>query len=264
MTPIKKTFLATFSSSKESFSSLFKHPRFLALSAASDLLFLFLYGFVTAPFIQKIVQNMVGFVQCLSKTTTNKSPWTFLGLIVAYVLVVYVLFVLFQGVSWWASSRLAGKKVPFKTYLGRFAKSQVLWYVLFVFAHALSYIMTLAAIAAQQTKNLGHLPFFTILFVILLYFSTISASLIATKKAGAAVTKTLVLGVGKIHRVLPSFALVVVLLYLVNLLVFAVSSLLSQSIAGRVFFVIIAGTIVLPFFCWIRTFLTRSLNNKQL
>ena len=203
---------------------------------------------------------MVGFVQCLAKTTTTKSPWAFLGLILAYILAVYVLFVIFQGVSWWASSRLAGKKVPFKTYLGRFAKSQALWYVLFVFAHALSYIMTLAAVAAQQTKNLGHLPFFTALFVVLLYFSTLSASLIATKKAGATIKKTFLVGIGKIHRVLPSFALVVVLLYVVNFLVRIFSSLLPQSIAGRVLFVSIASIIVLPFFCWIRTFLTRSLN----
>ncbi len=255
----KKYFFSITHTASACFLSLFKSPRFLVLSAAADFLFLFLYGLVTAPLIQKLIENMIGFAQRLTTTNKTQSPWSFLVLILAYLLVVYVLFVVFQGVAWWSASRLARKKVSLPAYLVRFAKAQVLWYGLFVFVHSISYVSTLAAIATQQAKSLAHAPLFVVLFGILLYLSVVCASLTTFASAGAAIKKTLSVGIGKMHRLLLPVMCIIIVFFVVNLVIGFFFYLLPQTILGRVMFVLLSSVAVFPLLCWARVFLMRTL-----
>lgn len=242
-------------SAKESFFTLFKHPRFLALSAVSDFLFLLLYGFVTAPLVKKIIENLVGFVQCMAKANSTKSPWTFLFWIVLYLASVYLIFVVFQGVAWWSATRMAVKqRTPIVPYLFRFSKATAPWYLLFVAVHAVSYFTTLAALAAQQTSDLSHTLFFRTLFFIILAAAFLSYALLPNMKGGA-VKKSLFIGV-RLHKTLPLFAVVGVVFYLLNLVLAVLSALLPRQIlAVNIFYFIIAALVVFPFLCWARGYL---------
>lgn len=247
-------------SAKESFFSLFSHPRFLALSTVSDFLFLLFYGFVTAPLVQKIIENLTGFVQCITKATKNQSPWTFLFWILLYIAAVYLIFVVFQGIAWWAATRMAVKqKTPLVPYLFRFSKATAPWYALFVTAHAISYFTTLAALAAQQTSNLSHTVFFRALFFIILAAAFLSYAVLPKMKVGA-VKKSLFISV-RLHKTLPLFAVVGGVFYLLNLVLAVLSALLPRQIfAVNIFYFIVAALVVFPFLCWARVYLIISIN----
>ena len=245
-----------FSSTKESFFLLFRCPRFLALSALSDVLFLLLYGFVTAPLVQKIIQNLIGFVQCMTKATKTQNPWTFLFWIVLYVVAVYLIFVLFQGVAWWSATRMAVKKrTALVPYLFRFSKATLPWYLLFVAVHAVSYFTTLAALAAQQTKNLAQPFFFRALFILIAAVAFFSYAVLPKLKAGAAVRKSLHLFI-RLHKTLPLFVVAGVVFYVLNLALTVVSALAPRQIlAVNVLYFILAALVIFPFLCWVRVYL---------
>ena len=156
----------------DSVVSMRKGPRYVGYAALAAFIFLLLYGFVTAPLVQKILHSMAGFVQCITNANKEQSPLSFLFLIIVYVLAVYFLFVLFQGIAWWSSTRLAGthpKKL--KTYLLRFTTVNIPWYILFVMVHAISYFATLTALVAKQSPDLAQ-PFAAkVSFAIIMYFA---------------------------------------------------------------------------------------------
>lgn len=211
---------------------------------------------MTAPLVQKIIQNLTGFVQCITTATKNQSPWTFLFWILLYIFLVYLVFVIFQGMAWWAATRMAVKqKTPLFPYLLRFSKATALWYALFVTAHAVSYFTTLAALAAQQTSNLSHTIFFRALFFIILTAAFLSYAVLPKMKAGAAVKKSFFIGV-RLHKTLPLFAVVGGVFYLLNLVLAVLSALLPRQIlAVNIFYFIIAALVVFPFLCWARGYL---------
>lgn len=243
-------------SAKDSFFSLFKHPRFLALSAVSDFLFLLFYGFVTAPLVKKIIENLVGFVQCVTKATSAKSPWTFLFWIVLYIAAVYIIFVVFQGMAWWAATRMAVKqRTPIVPYLFRFSKATAPWYLLFVAVHAISYFTTLAALAAQQAKTLAHGAVFMALFGVILAAAGLSYAVLPRMKAGAAVKKSVSIII-RLHKTLPLFAVIAVVFYAVNAFLALVSALLPrQVLLVNILYFVIAAAMAFPFLCWARGYL---------
>lgn len=230
------------------------------MSAFSDFLFLLLYGLVSAPLVKKIIENLVGFVQCITKATKSQSPWTFLFWIALYVAAVYLIFVVFQGIAWWAGTRMAVKKrTSLVPYLFRFSKATLPWYLLFVVVHVVSYFTTLAALAGQQTSNLSHAVFFRALFFIILAGAFLSYAVLPKMKVGA-VKKSFFMGV-RLHKTLPLFAVVGGVFYLLNLVLAVLSALLPRQIfAVNIFYFIIAALVVFPFLCWARVYLILGIN----
>ncbi|MDO8642988.1 MAG: hypothetical protein Q7R76_05435 [Candidatus Woesearchaeota archaeon] len=262
---IKKYCSSYTAPAKNSFIALFRRPRFLLISALADFVFLFAYGLVTAPLVQKIIENLLGFVQCITKATTNQSPWTFLFWIVLYLVSVYLIYVVFQGVAWWAATKSSSQKfrktLPLARYLFRFSKTTVPWYLLFVAVHAVSYFTTLAALAAQQTKDLSQPPFFVALFFIVLYFAFLSYALLPRFTPGTAIKKAFVLGIHHAHKTIPLFVVIGIVFYAANFLLGILAyALLRDVLALTVLYHLISAAVIFPFLCWTRLYLLASIN----
>jgi hypothetical protein len=265
-----------FKPTKQACQSMRKKPQYVLYSSLADFIFLILYGFVTAPLVQKILHNMAGFVQCITNAKKDQSPLSFLFLIIVYILAVYLLFIIFQGLAWWTSTRIAGtssgnNRIPkkkLKTYLLQFAKVNIAWYVFFVIVHVTSYFLTLTALVAKQAPDLAQPLAAKIAFALILYFAFLSHALLSHNKPGKAGTKAVSLGLKKYHAILPIYTWIGVVFFLVNACMVLLSSVLPrQTFSINILYYVIVALLVFPFFCWARTYLlmatTNYLNQKK-
>jgi len=178
---------------------------------------------------------------------------------------VYLIYVVFQGVAWWAASRMSHQKnkntIPLVSYLFRFSKTTVPWYLLFVGVHVVSYFMTLAALAAQQTKDLSQPPFFIALFFIVLYFAFLSYSLLPRFTPGTAIKKAFVLGIRQAHKTIPVFIAIGIVFYAANFLLGILAYVLLRDVLALTsLYHLISAVVIFPFLCWTRVYLLTSIN----
>ena len=238
---------------------------YVPASAVLDVLFLVFYGFMTAPVFDKLTEHVIvvgtlvteqvgtvagrarpAVIDALFQPPVSRYTWQFFALLVLLAVVIFVLFCVFQGLAWFAASRLAGSKMCWRKYLLAFARINLLWAGIYFLWQCADTILKLRGIAVA--KMMGQaipesgiaMPF---LLGVVAYFAVISYPLLEIRRA-------FMVGVRKIAILLPPAVIVVLQFVICNYL-------LNKLAAINPKLSFIAGAIVLlVLLAWTRAYVT--------
>jgi len=264
---------------KSSIKLLKEHKPLVLLSASIDMLFLFVYGFV----FSLIFNNKVGVYLLELYNLMIKSPEDIQGSllsqglfaslratpelalvfnrIIIWFLVltvaVYIIYSVFQGLSWNISYRIIGKKMDFFKFLTQFSLINLFWFIFYIIYQIMAYLFALRTIIAQNINSTPapSLNFILWLYLLVLaYFMLISYTLIGRYKPIKIIGKSFRLGFKKVKILLPSYLFVLFIFLLINFLL-----VLSFRISPILMFVIGILT-VFPAIAWARVFFNLVVN----
>lgn len=262
---------------KSSFFLLFGEWKRVVSAVVLDVLFLFTYGLITAPLFSKILDygtaslsfiaenageitreysKNPSFIQLLSSNPQLKALGVnLLLLFVVLAFVVFIIYCLFQSFSWRLSSVIAGRKPTMYDYTMRFIKVTIPFFLLFMVIHILSFLHSLARISSERQDlpvTSKFLIWILILSFIMIYFSSIAYSLIAKKEKGA-LRKAFVIGTKQAHRMLPYFAVIIIVFLFLNLILTKLQPYYSV-------FIILGIVLVFPAITWARVLINIAVN----
>jgi hypothetical protein len=240
-----------------------KNLGWLAIAAVTDVFFFLVYGFLTRPVRDKIIEHIVIIGGKLSqlatetiKTSYFKLLWTesvkpyttqMLFLLLIFLIMVWVLYCVFQGTTWWICRTIAGKKEAYQKYLITFTKLNIVWGLLFVIYLALDTYVDLknALLKAVTQQPAGQSILLIIYLIIVIYFALISYSTGKLRnifKTGKNLKQT-------IPPMLLSFVLILIIHFIVKL----------AGMINAIAALIIGILLILPALTFIKTHLVRTL-----
>lgn len=211
---------------------VFKDIPFIAKSALVDIAFFAVFAVVYTFFSLKIVDilnsvniiisEMSSSMPADSSVPTQESMLAlasqkevfmqnFRELAILFLLLMlctYLLWCIFQGMSWWLAHKKAGNKMPFLGYLGRFSLLSLLWAVVFLIISFVvikySDIINIANIEVVNAEMLAAV--LGIILAVVLYFAFVSYS-IAEKKLLSLLKMTFLDGIKKAKYYAPIYLL---------------------------------------------------------
>src|SRR3989338_4809744 len=246
------------------FDLLRKNKRTVLVASIVDCLFFFFYGLLGGGLNIKIAQLITDIGEAIipgireGKAVIDllfapdvypmtKSLFLNLFLLVALI---YVLYIIFQGVNFWLANNLVKIK-DYKNYVILFAKLNILWLALYVVYQILDLVGTLQEhfikIATFTQATSWWSISANVLALLLLYFGLISYTKLSIKES-------LLFGIRKFKQLffvmLSSIIIILVLMFLLTNLFNAV---INYSNGDKIFFVI--GAIILfPTMFFLRTY----------
>ncbi len=253
-----------------SFKIIKENGLYIFLPMLTDLLFIFAYGFITSPIFTKIIEYFYksaslvtqasGNIDALAKTpslwgvieSAGAASYTksFILLLLIALAAVYIIYCFFMGISWCFCYRMAGKKHDFTDFVINFAKVNLFWLILFVIYFIASFVFdfvtTLAQVRADQIVDKRSIVL-SIFLLLIVYFANISYSLIEKQKTWETIKKAFIIGIKKAKFTIPAFAVVIIVFFLINYLLAALSDPTSIILIGAI--------TVLPAFTWGRIFI---------
>jgi len=242
----------------------------IIFSSILDVIFLIVYGFLTAPLFFSIVENITSVGTKLSQlapefsrtftvnpgiinllfTHPSLKPHTN-TLIASYlilVLVIFVLYNLFQGINWRLARQITGDNTEWGSYLGRFAKINVFWIFLFVIYHILDVIASLQQTIAEgvvNTRPTNTLGIISIIFLVtIIYFAFISYNSLSIKKSFKE-------GIKKAKNFVPMYLVIAAVFVIIQYLLVLVQKL------GTATTFIVGVALLLPALSWTRIYITK-------
>lgn len=124
-----------------------EHPWMLAIAALLDALFVFFLAFFTTPVSDRIgeqtlniaakaapliTEGKTGLLNQIFTESFRPMTGKLLLLILLYFIIIYIIYSLFQGITWWMALKTSGRKKPFLKYYLNFAKINITWLGFFV------------------------------------------------------------------------------------------------------------------------------------
>lgn len=233
-----------------SFRVLVKNPLLVLSSFFVDILFFLLFSYVYSFFsmgiMERIVevndimtglnQQLLTITQGIEDNVALSAVMSGQSVIVGHVKVIamlalgliistYILWSIFQGISWhlasWAAS---GKKIDFWRYLARFSLLNLVWFAMLTLIGYLTYRLSIynelsrLMIIGQETIN--YLMLF--LVAVMSYFAVISYGFAAKRSFFGSLKNAFVFGIKRMHHYLPAYLSIALLLaviyYAVSLL----------------------------------------------
>jgi hypothetical protein len=233
---------------------------YLPASAALDLVFLTLYGFMTAPFFASLTEHVMvigtllseqmrevagrarpAIIDALFQPPVSRYTWQFFGLLVILAVAVFLIYCVFQGIAWHIAGKVSGSKAHWRQYLLGFARINLLWGALYFLWQCISTMVELRRIAIEKMTNLPAPEsgiFMSVLLVVLVYFALASYPILSIKKAFSA-------GIHRISVLVPAMLIAGAQLYAGDFLVrrlTAVNVKLAFIVSVIVFLVLLAFT----------------------
>jgi hypothetical protein len=258
---------------KSSVKLLKEHKPLVLLSASIDLLFLFVYGFVFSMVFsriggyllelynlmmespQQIQGSLLGKGLFSALRATPEMSFVFNKLIIWFLILgimIYVLYSVFQGISWRISYRIIGKKIAYSRFIVKFALVNLFWFVFYIIYQIIDYLFDLNAMIAgnmdlgQSAPGLSFIAFMLwISMFVIGYFALISYTLVMKHRV---IRKSFGLGFKKFKVLLPAYLTVLAVFFVINLLL-----VLSSRISPVVMFALGMVT-VFPAMTWARVF----------
>lgn len=151
------------------FILLKKNPFWLVIASVIDALFFLAYGFFTTPVSDKILEHSVLLANQLSELLKQQPgrvptgllsklfsgemwPYTAKLLILIFVLfaIIYIIYAIFHGSSWWMATHIAGEKKAYKPYFMGFAKINLLWIGCYLLYKFLDLIISLRQLLIEK------------------------------------------------------------------------------------------------------------------
>lgn len=246
------------------FDLLRKNKRTVFLASIVDCLFFFFYGLLGGGLNIKIAQLITNIGEAIIPGiregkavidllfSIDVYPMTKALLINLFLLValIYVLYIIFQGINFWLANNIIKKK-DYKNYIISFAKLNILWIFVYVVYQILDLIGTLQQHFIKITTFTQTTSWWSIsasiLALLLIYFGLISY----TKQS---IKESFLFGIKKFKQLfsvmLSSIIIILVLMFLLTNLFNAV---INYSEGDKIFFVI--GAIILfPTLFFLRTY----------
>lgn len=250
---------------KELFSSLKilkNNPKYLVLSMAVDAIFLFVYGLMTGPVFEKLVEQIysIGMLvagsagvlaqeEGIKQLMSQKELTPYLGnmvlLLLLLAVIVYLLYSFAQAINWRTAARLAGKKEQFGDYTMKFFAINALWFSLFSLYYASDLLADLRHTAITQ---LTQTPAISVLGILLGCLLGIAGYFAFASYAAMSIKQGFIVGFRKAKALVPAYLIVVVVSFLL-LFAFAKLNSLAANIIGIV--------LVLAFFALSRLYMTK-------
>ncbi len=250
---------------KSALMLLRKNPKKLLMASALDLIFLFAYGFFTAPLFARIVGYAVAIGTIVSEqapaairsgspslsSIIASSPeassmlTSLFGVFIALAVVVYAVFAVFQGAAWMIGGMIAGRKISYSSHLNQFAVLSIFWIAALSVQHIYSLMESIRRTSAGAESGRA---IEIALLIMIFYFASISYALIGSKHPKAKLKNSFRLGIMKAGIIAPAFLLVAAAY-------FAVSAVL-KGLAGISPWLMVAGGIIviIPGMTWARVF----------
>ena len=212
---------------RKSFSLVWNKLGFSMLCVLIDLLFFFALGFFTAPISARMGELLIDFTAVFSMGIKNLDRsdslssilfgadvlpfWkSFLGYALLFVLIIYLVYVIFQSFAWFVSMKIAGKKVLVWPFFRKFLLFNLFWFLLFVVYNVIDLLSDLSAVLGS--KGFSIIPIICNIFLlVLVYFAVISYIKLDFKSA-------FVLGWKKYRQILPSFLVVFLYFFALNII----------------------------------------------
>jgi len=150
------------------FILLKKNPFWLVIASVIDAVFFLAYGFFTTPVSDKIIEHSVLLTNQLSDLLRQTGgvptgllaklfgpelwPYTakLLSIILILFVVIYILYVIFHGSSWWMATHIAGEKEKYGKYMAGFAKINLFWIACLIIYRFLDVIISLRYLLIQK------------------------------------------------------------------------------------------------------------------
>jgi len=220
------------------FRSIKKNPVNLIFPVVSDLTFFVILGFLFSPIFSRIVEyaSAIGtkMIEISGKVSQRYDPDSYINeilmneeiralslklflLFLFSLIIFYLLYTVFQSVSWFISHKIAGSRISYHRFLSKFAIVNLFWAALFFIIEAFSLLhqinMTIASkIPGYQEKTT---IFYPILIFCLIYFSSISYSLL-TGKSRFPSLQSLKIGLFNIHRLFILWLVIILVIFLIS------------------------------------------------
>jgi hypothetical protein len=241
--------------------AVFSAKWYLPFSAALDLAFFVLYGFMTAPLLSLLSDHTIAIGMLLSgqmraaeggarpavisvlfNPPVSKYVLQFIILLVVLALAVFLLYCMLQGLAWRIAGMLSGLKMHWRAFLLHFARINLLWFGLYCLWHCVSMALELRGIFIGA----GRTPPGAVMYVLLglaAYFAVVSYPLLSIKKA-------FVSGARNALVLVPAVAVVIAQFFVGNAVIKLVGG------AGRIVPLVAGAIILLVLFAWSRAYIT--------
>ncbi len=212
---------------RKSFSLVWNKLGLAMLCVLIDILFFFALGFFTAPVSARIGMLLVNFTAVFSSGLSSMgrsdelvtvlfgaeamSLWkSFLGYALLFALIVYLVYVIFQSFAWFVSMKIAEKKVLVWPFFRKFLLFNLFWFLLFVVYNIIDLLNDLSAVLGSKGSSIAAV-ICNLFLLIIVYFAVISYIRMNFKSA-------FVLGWKKYRQILPSFLVVFLYFFALNII----------------------------------------------
>jgi len=253
--------------------TVWQQKTFALASALLDLVFLISFGFLTAPVLGKLQQHVIIIGSLVSKQlqvpagrarpavidTLFQPPasayvWQFLGLLFILALIVFLLYSIVQGLNWWLAMSAAGHGKEWKSFLLRFARVNVLWFVLVLLWFCVDTLLDLRRLLVEKATgeafgSSGSIVL-SVLFVALAYFALASYPLLSVRRA-------FTVGVRKAGVLIPAALIIAVHFFAGNFIVRWL-----QGINTTVMF-LVGAVLLFALLAWARVYITRIVSGES-
>jgi hypothetical protein len=248
---------------KISFSCIVKNYRILIIGIFAELLFFFLYGLLSQPFINRIQANFeqMGLFLVSKSSEIGKDYFAdalktsyFSQVIlnsISLAIVVYTVYCFTHGFIWRFYLNFQGKREKYSVYIRRFFIVNILWFLLFCVYVVIDLIFYYLDTEAKRID--GTDPFFSnltkIFLFIIFYFALISYTIIGKYGARKSIRESFKIGIKKIHWILPTYILIGLIMVIANYMANLIDKL---GLMALIFYGIV---VITPIMGWIRIYL---------
>ncbi|MFH1511584.1 MAG: hypothetical protein ABIF10_07890 [Candidatus Woesearchaeota archaeon] len=159
---------------RSAFSIARKAGWLLLLPIGMDALFFIVYGFVRYGFFDYLAGHLAslaaGFLQAFSLEGSGRV----LLIILLASISLFIVYCIFQSLSWWLCHMLSGSRISYSSFLARFSRLSAAWATLyFVYSAASLYFYVRSA----NLQSAGSFYYILLAFLLLIfYFSAASYS----------------------------------------------------------------------------------------
>ena len=212
---------------RKSFSLAWNKLGLSMLCVLIDLLFFFALGFFTAPISARIGMLLVNFTAIFSIGIKNLDRsdslssilfgtdvlpfWkSFLSYALLFVLIIYLVYVIFQSFAWFVSMKIAGKKILVWPFFRKFLLFNLFWFLLFVVYNIIDLLSDLSAVLGSRGSSVVAV-ICNLFLLIIVYFAVVSYIRMNFKSA-------FVLGWKQYKQILPSFLVVFLYFFALNII----------------------------------------------
>ena len=262
---------------KESFAEIKAKPRLLAACALADAVFIIVYALFSSSIYEKMLEYTFASSSLIARgsselgqrvassstisqafvSTGGAKPFVYDSIILAAILVIgtYLIYSVFQGLSWYMSGKIAGKEPGYRRFMKAFFRINLIWIGIYYLADLIGIVIGFRnRIAgrpyAGNITDLGILV--PVILAILVYFSLVSYGMLFSGR-GKEWRRSIKSGFMKAREIVPAIlmaAAVVAIAHIIQLLLFK----LNVVIGGIAFF-----AVELPAFTLARVMIIHSM-----
>jgi hypothetical protein len=252
---------------KKSFGLIWDSFGYFLTCMGLDVIFFLALGFFTAPVSVKMNDLLLNITVIFSKglaevdrtdtvldvlfSANTVMYWKEIIIwVLLFILITYIIYIIFQSITWNLSLRIINKKIKYLKYLKSFALLNLFWFLIFIIYNLIDLIGDLRfALADVKTTNFIGI-FANVFLLIFIYFAIISYTKLNLRKSFK-------LGWKKHKSLLSTYVLILIYFFLLNLI-------LSKLFLVNYTLAVVVGLVLfIPAITWARVLLALSIERAD-